>query len=291
MLDYLLYYASPLLLYPPSPTRVTDNQKNISFQHIYRHLRSFLIGLVVTGTYQSVLLQLLPYGTGPASTPTNFYRWSSLLDMNIWCESLVYALLLQMYLSTFAAGLALNTTLLTGHVTHPFSDAPLQRSTSPSNFWGRRWNLLIHACLKNGVYKPIRSLGGHTTIAVVTTFIASALFHEWLLPSVMPMYPHTHGATIVFFLWQAMLVAIEMMIGGKILHYVSYVMGFFPQPFRTLCVIALGLPVGHWFLDSYIRSDFFVHGQFCFPMLLPISTPLTSIGTIPILFQVTLRNT
>ena len=207
------------------------------------------------------------------------------MDLQIWYESISYALLFQLHLATFSSGLAVTTMILTGYSTQPFSDAPLQHCTSPSDFWGRRWNNLIHTCLKNGVFKPIRSLGGPTVLAVLATFIASGLFHEWLLPSTMTDYPHTHGLAITFFLWNAMLVATEMMIGTRVNRLFSGIKPYIPRPFITIAVIALGLPVGHWFIDSYMRSNFFMHGQFCFPMILSVPAPIVTQSSIPKLFS------
>ena len=90
------------------------------------------------------------------------------------------------------------------------------------------------------MFKPIRSLGGHTVLAVVATFIASGLFHEWLLPSTMTDYPHTHGLAITFFLWNAMLVAIEMMIGARMGRWFAVIAPYVPRPFITMAVISLG---------------------------------------------------
>ena len=254
---YALYFSSPLLLVPSAA------KGRIWRPAIYHHLPAFLAGLVYTGMYQSLLLQLLPYGTGPGSTPSHLYFWSSLWDLELWYITLSYAFLLQSYLSTLSAGLSMTTILLTGHDTQVFSNQPLLGSTSPSDFWGRRWNLLIHTSLKRGVYQPIRSLGGPAVLAVMASFVASGLFHEWLLPSVLPQYPHTHGITLVFFLWQALLILLERILSPR--------MGSLPRlPFRTLFVIALGLPPGHWFLDSYLRSQFFIHGHWIFPMVRPL---------------------
>jgi hypothetical protein len=285
--DYLLYFSSPLLLYPKTKSIDTNHTPSSWSKLLYQHFKAFLVGLCLTGLYQSLLLHIHPYNTGPTSTPSHLYSWSSLFDMKLWYESLLYAILLQLYLLTFSSGLAFNTILLTGYETQPFSDQPLLYCTSPSNFWGRRWNILIHTSLKNGVYKPIRSLGGPTTLAVVATFIASGLFHEWLLPSAMPLYPHTHGLALAFFLWQSMLIAIEIMIGQHFVRWFASIIRIIPRPIRTLMVISLGLPVGHWFLDSYLRSEFFHHGQYCFPLFLSIPPIPSNIynNDVPYLFQ------
>ncbi len=284
--SYALYFTSPLLLYPKTESNKNGmNQRREWLTLVYRAVVPFVSGLVVTGMYQSYLREMLPYAKGPASTPAHLYTWSSVRDLQLWYETLSYGLLLQFYLATCSSGLALSTILLTGRPVQPISDAPLQHCTSPSDFWGRRWNNLIHTCLKNGVFKPIRSLGGHTTLAVFATFIGSGLFHEWLLPGTMPDYPHTHGLAIAFFLWNAILVAVEMMIGARLARWFASVIPFIPRPLITIAVICMGLPVGHWFLDSYMRSDLFMHGQFCFPMILSIPAPNDKSSSIPRLFS------
>ena len=287
--SYALYFTSPLLLYPKTES---NNKDGGTYQRrrewltlVYRAAVPFGSGLVVTGLYQSYLRQVRPYAKGPASTPAHLYTWSSVRDVHLWYETLLYALLLQFYLATCSSGLAFTTIILTGRPTQPISDAPLQHCTSPSDFWGRRWNNLIHTCLKNGVFKPIRSLGGPTTLAVFATFIASGLFHEWLLPATIPDYPHTHGLAIAFFLWNAILVAVEMMIGARLARWFASGIPFIPRPLITIAVISMGLPVGHWFLDSYMRSDLFKHGQFCFPMILSIPAPNDASSSIPRLFS------
>lgn len=44
-----------------------------------------------------------------------------------------------------------------------------------------------------------------------------------------------------------------------------------PSSIRTIMVVLLALPVAHWFLDPYARSDFFTDdAQVALPMILPI---------------------
>eukprot|EP00546_Thalassionema_frauenfeldii_P012146 CAMPEP_0178918672 /NCGR_PEP_ID=MMETSP0786-20121207/13954_1 /TAXON_ID=186022 /ORGANISM="Thalassionema frauenfeldii, Strain CCMP 1798" /LENGTH=58 /DNA_ID=CAMNT_0020592403 /DNA_START=719 /DNA_END=892 /DNA_ORIENTATION=+ len=55
---------------------------------------------------------------------------------------------------------------------------PLFTSRSPSDFWGRRWNLLVHSLLKGGIFKPVRKYFS-STVATVAAFLASGALHEW----------------------------------------------------------------------------------------------------------------
>ena len=225
--------------------------------------------MLITGVYQSLFLiiEWFPkYGRGETDAPKDLARICSLWNVNYWKQTALIAPLFQLYLALFAEGLMITTVLLTGKQTAPFSDNPLFAATSPSDFWGRRWNLTIHECLKGGVYKPIRKVGGSKVMAVIGTFAASGLFHEWLLPSVFGDFNYTHGLTLMFFLWQALLVGGEAMWG----EYFSGIAKILPRPLRTLLVIMLGIPAGIWFTDCYWRSNFFVHAQLSIPMVRPV---------------------
>jgi len=144
-------------------------------------------------------------------------------------------------------------------------DNPMFESESPSDFWGRRWNLLIHKCLKGAIYKPIRSVGGNHATAVFGAFIASGLFHEWVLPCTFFDYPNVYGANSVFFAWQAMLVAVEAAVGCS--TPIQYMKRNLPRPIRSVLVIFCGVPFGRWFLDSYANSNFFEQGNMLFVSL------------------------
>ena len=206
------------------------------------------------------------YGQGPQSTPDGFYDLKSLIDPRFWKESFLMALLFQMYLSTFASSLMLVTTLITGKKAALFSDNPMLRATSPSDFWGRRWNLLVHKCLKNGVFKPVYYGSGSQLLAVLAAFLASGLFHEWLLPNVFFNYPNSHGPTLLFFMWQAALVILEVLSRPLLANV------WLPPALQTAIVVFAGLPPAHWFCDSFWRSQFFVQGQMGLPIILPVDS-------------------
>jgi hypothetical protein len=43
-----------------------------------------------------------------------------------------------------------------------------------------------------------------------------------------------------------------------------------PAVFRTILVILSGIPLGHWFCESYVASNFFRQGQVTWPLILPV---------------------
>jgi hypothetical protein len=263
-------------------TGAIDESVPASPLHMLRHMLRFGGYLLLTGLYQSLFAipDCFPtLGAGPQSTPVNFYSFASMLQVSIWKDSILLGILFQLYLTTFAEGIMGVTTFLTGRQTEHFNDVhAIWACKSPSDFWGRRWNLLIHQCLKDGVYKPVRALGGSNALAVFAAFTASGLFHEWILRTVFDLYPNTHGITLVFFWHQALLVMADAAVGPSL----SGSRTGLPRLLRTAGVVLLGVPLGHWFTDSYVRSDFFTHGQAAFPIhlrLLPDGVNGTVVGS------------
>ena len=105
--------------------------------------------------------------------------------------------------------------IITGYKVLQSMKNPMLESTSPSDFWGRKWNVLVHSvmkvslnsCLvifihdlvipvqisllivnlihpKRGVYKPVRKYSS-SLVASLAVFVMSGLFHEWLVHAVL----------------------------------------------------------------------------------------------------------
>jgi len=155
---------------------------------------------------------------------------------------------------------------------------PIFESTSPSDFWGRKWNLVVHGILKRGVYKPVRTRCSRF-VASVATFIASGLFHEWLLTLVFhpesddgecsPIcYTPGFGRNTLFFLWCAFFIGLEYAIGSAAVFQV--LRNNLPLTVVSLMVVSLALPVAHWFTNDYVRSDFFIDCQTGFPIIVRV---------------------
>jgi Membrane bound O-acyl transferase family len=86
-----------------------------------------------------------------------------------------------MYLSAYCEGLIAGTMLLTGLKCETVMENPLMQSSSLTELWGKKWNKLVEGVLKRGVYIPLRKSGLSKIPASFGTFLASGLFHEWLL--------------------------------------------------------------------------------------------------------------
>ena len=128
----------------------------------------------------------------------------------------------------------------------------------------------VHGILKRGVYKPVRTK--YSRLAASTaTFIASGLFHEWILW--MMFYDERtltvgHGRNTLFFVWNAILIGLEYAIGGAVVF--QLIQKHLPRSVISLLVASTALPMAHWFTNDYVRSDFFQDGQIGFPLIVRV---------------------
>lgn len=76
------------------------------------------------------------------------------------------------------------------------------------------------------------------------------------------------GGQIAFMLWNALAIVFENIVCH--LNVVQQMARILPSPIRTFFVIAPGVLVAHWFVEPYVMSNFFAHGQHGLFMLLPI---------------------
>mmetsp|Transcript_24717 Transcript_24717/g.38074 ORF Transcript_24717/g.38074 Transcript_24717/m.38074 type:complete len:424 (-) Transcript_24717:75-1346(-) len=278
---YALYFGSILEI---CYDRKKEQFVKSSTAHILDSLKNFAILLCMTGALYSLID---PYNLEPFLDSHKDEEWYSLKRLNLMQlgNNLVHALLFQLYLTVFCEGLAIATSLIVGYKTKQVMHNPVLSATSPSEFWGRKWNTVVHGALKGGVFKPaVRYFG--RSVAVFSTFLASGLLHEWILTVVFRPHPHeltgdnndfcgppncftpVLWSSTAFFLWNALMLAGEASLGHwKIFQWIKCTL---PQPIVTALLIMLALPIAHWFCDPYIRSDMFFDGQLAFPMIRPI---------------------
>ena len=109
---------------------------------------------------------------------------------------------------------------LSGNKVIELSDSPMTRSSSPSDFWGRRWNALVHLVLKGGVYVPLRKNGFSRTFAALATFASSGLLHEYVLTMIAmgvaqrdhsTYSPPRYGYHLAFFAWNGVVLTLEFL--------------------------------------------------------------------------------
>jgi len=184
------------------------------------------------------------------------FSWQHLLN------NLFVAFLISACLSQFSIGVSLVYNIFYGVQTYEIVLNPMLKSKSPSDFWGRRWNMLVHNGLKNGVYKPTRKHTSSKLLAVVATFVVSGIIHEY----VNYVMFHGHGSDedvvqnfawkqMIFFGWNGILVGLEYLIGHwTIFQWMSRTL---PPIVLTALVLCSALPLAHLFTGDWIKHGYF----------------------------------
>lgn len=282
---YLTTSMASYVHYCGSPVTLQFNQKEQKYvkatmRDFMGHLKWFLISFSIVGLIQSFAYpsHYEPFGS---LSHMPWYDPNRLFHPTQLGNNLIVAMLMQGYVTTAAEGLIAATVLLTGYKCEHVMENPMMLATSPSHFWGKCWNRLIHSVLKRGVYIPLRKHAVSRPWAAVGAFVASGLFHEWLLtfvfePLEFEKGPHGEcelprcyhaplGGSTAFMLYNALFVVLEYGLGGTkpIAMFVKYV----PTPLRTAALIMLGLLVVHWFCHAYTTSNFFDHGKIALPFI------------------------
>jgi len=145
---------------------------------------------------------------------------------------------------------------------------PLLEATSPSDFWGRRWNVLVHAVMKRGVYKPVRKHLSSAVVASLAVFVASGMFHEWLVHICFlynqPSSTSTGvllGSNVAFFVWNFLVI-----VGEKLVTSIKSFKSFgtmVPSIFVPFFIVMTSLPVAHWFGSPFMNGGFFGDYEKC----------------------------
>ena len=109
------------------------------------------------------------------------------------------------------------------------------------------------------------------TIAIMCTFLASGLVHEWILTVVFYIqngdkdisgycnscfHPYMYGKNLMFFLWNGILIGLEFTIAKRffVSHHLNKTL---PSFVVTFLVLMFALPVAHWFFGDILKSKYF----------------------------------
>jgi len=280
--SYCLYYSSMIeILFDEKGNGIKVNAKEI-YKTVVSTTIPALIEIVM------LLSILVPKSYKLVEERTT----DSILDMFHWSRLLnnfSLAYLVASGLKVCSLILSFSTSMLSGFKTITVTDNAMLKCTSISDFWGRRWNQLIHGLLKRGIYKPIRRHYSPAT-AALGAFCASGIIHEYIVCLMEFRYANsledsnssrnTHvlstfvinyifmsnHSQLWFFLWNGMLLLGEMKFrSSKIFQKIGKIL---PQRVQTFFILMTALPVAHWFLDVYIEHDFFLCIGVGFPRLI-----------------------
>ena len=152
-----------------------------------------------------------------------------------------------------------------GIYTKPIFLNPLFTSRTPTEFWGDKWNLMIHRILKHGVFLPAKQFVS-SRWAVLVTFVASGLLHDYSWALVF--YHHRESRNeygvcedcfqpfpfklTAFFLWNG----VVMMLERPLAKYFAFTRSL-PTPLVSTLVLCTALPVSHWYSGDWAVGGYF----------------------------------
>mmetsp|Transcript_10710 Transcript_10710/g.23235 ORF Transcript_10710/g.23235 Transcript_10710/m.23235 type:complete len:755 (-) Transcript_10710:141-2405(-) len=275
--NYCIYYSSVIEFVFDEKTR---SPAKASRTDVLQKGKAFLANFVMV----TVLLSFMEFH---AYRPFRTHESETLMDMTAKHvqpghigNNLLSALLMSLTVATGTAAFGFAICGLVGILTLDVFDSPMFKSTSVSDFWGRRWNRLVHGVLKRGVYKPVRKHSSRA-FAALATFVASGLLHEYVLlllslPSSTTanrfedytIYEPLYGNQFCFFAWNGMLMVLEYLFLNWTVT--SQLKLSAPPIVKTMLVLLMSLPVAHWFTDEYVRSDVFSHFSVGFPIIVQL---------------------
>jgi hypothetical protein len=209
-------------------------------------------------------------------SPLDLFYWGNIGN------NFLMASLTSCCLEVGATGVGLVMSLLSGFSTVDVNDNPLTKSTSPSDFWGRRWNRLNSSSMKRGVYQPMCRVGYSKRTAALATFAASGLLHEYILVVMTANSKDAtkqdefllYGSHLAFFLWNGTVLILEHLL--KDLAVFKWTQRNLPAPVQTFLVLLTVLPVATLFTEAYIVNGFYSDYAIGFPRLVHLVETSTS---------------
>lgn len=158
---------------------------------------------------------------------------------------------------------------LKGYITRPIFLNPLWSSTSPTDFWGRKWNLMISNVLKYGCFLPSRKFVS-TKGAILLSFLMSGLIHDYVWAAIFYHHydkrdpetgvcQHCFAPTTLkltaFFLWNGVVMLLEKPL-GKLFPF-AWISENMPAPIISTMVLMTALPVSHWYTGDWVVGGYF----------------------------------
>lgn len=177
----------------PVPASVS-NARRIVLAQLWRFLALLVVLAYLRHTPNTS--PVVPFGSMPTLRP--------------WISPRTYAEVWLVYLclSTSMDTFSIMQTLL-GFEPITVFRSPLVFSSSPLDFWGRRWNRLIHGLFKRTVFKPLVQASVPKVLASLMAFFVSGLFHEY---SLLFTNARLTGVQLWFFLSQVPLVTMDALL-------------------------------------------------------------------------------
>ena len=261
--SFVLYYACTVQFeFDPKTGEVV----RATFMDIVRKLVNFISlffqALVVFSLLFPVNYELL------SISDDSTIPWSAFAHL---VNNFAMASLTSICLDVGATGIGMGTTTLTGLNTVALNDHPLSKSQSPSEFWNKRWNVVVSHGLKRAVFVPLKKNGFSKPFAALATFVASGLMHEYILflisYSEFKEMGHISfsGTHLAFFAWNGVVSVLEHFFKDHTI--IRWISKTFPKPIKTALVILTVLPLAHLFTQIYADSGFYTAFGLGFPRI------------------------
>jgi hypothetical protein len=247
----------------------------------YKEIRQKSLCLVILFIQSAALFTILvpfDYNIFPRREIATFF------DMFYWGNLFNTYLMGALTKTTFEFGLSLLGLVVScwsGYSTASINVRPLTATSSPSDFWGRRWNTLVSGGLKRGIYKPFRKQGFSRPVAALVTFMASGLLHEYFMAAMAfggsssdeQTFNEAHviGGHLAFFLWNAIVLIMDGLFKRTAL--IRFMEESLPKPARTALVLMTVLPIAHVFTDQFVSIGFYSGFSLGYPRIILINAP------------------
>jgi len=289
--SFALYFSCPMMM---ERDPKLDKFVPVTLSEFFSHVPSFFKMILVTGMLLSMFLYfpnlVPPLAQGNLPADSDYYAISAFLRPQDWLlRNMLFGIFFQVIISALGEGLIMAQSLVTGYKTNILMDNPCLTARSLSEFWGSKWNLVIHDVLKCGVYQPVRKhFPKH--VAMLSTFLASGVFHEILLWVFSYPLDNSHGCfdqsdtvgkpycyrphiftTTIFFIYQAVFIALEFSPLGNLPFW-----GKIPTPIAAILVVMMGSPFGHYFVEPYWNSLFFENALAMFFVFKPVDMKIAT---------------
>lgn len=240
--NFVIYFASPAEVLFDESGQLQASKDGLVSELLLRIAKHMLIGTIALSLGKATDFAPFLDGQDPLTMPLLGFPVALpavyLLTVYVYC-TLATAMLMHRLLPAFL-GIASVDSMQT----------PLLLSTSLRDFWGRRWNLVVHRLMKRTFFVPLVGRSPH--LAGLLAFMMSGLFHEymWLAVNWNQRDAYVPGLCLLFFFLQFLLCGVESALSSTPL---ALQLSKLPQPLRTVLTSLVVLPLGPLFLQG-IRS-------------------------------------
>jgi hypothetical protein len=198
-LRFLAWLLIPPATYWPRSPAEARAQRRRAPRHLGRAAAAFVLLLVMAGAKQALPgwpgQHALGGGAAWAATAAGLAGRAVL-------EMLEFYLLLVALTELLTSLATLGGIQVESVFVHP------ARARGPGEFWSLRWNRVVHRFARHEVFAPVVRRGGRA-LAVLATFAASGVMHEYLVLAAVGLGAYRPGFMLAFFLLQGAAVLIE----------------------------------------------------------------------------------